>query len=202
MAYIKIGQAIHLFRLGLRLNRVGYQSLRGNTVKSLKSLANERLAEHEEFIRGQSDFKNLKISWIFSEAYGLTIAHIHCGLCSVPLESVALRVGEQVFLLCEEGHLVGNDIESAKAKAEWNALRERYRKDIELRKRQLVVEHEKLLLDVQAGRKTESELHEWECSVPSFETLPRFTKRHEYNQKLEELMREFKEIQLQRLLQK
>jgi hypothetical protein len=97
----------------------------------------------EQITRGQSIFNNLQISWLLSEAYGLTVANIRCGLCSMPLEAFAVKVGDEVYLVCEDGHLVGAEGEP---------------------------------LHLTAIQRQQQQ----------------FTKRHEYNEKVEELIKAFK----------
>jgi hypothetical protein len=143
--------------------------------------------------RGQSYFKNVQISWMFSEEFGLTIAHMRCGICLMPLESVALRVGDEIHLLCEEGHLIGSDIEPSQARKNWTVLQQKYTNEVAERKHRFADEYQALVAEVLAGRKTESELKEWENNVPSFHNLPGFVSHREYNKKLEELSKLFTE---------
>jgi hypothetical protein len=82
--------------------------MRGMAMMHTKSNKAQILDTAVQITRGQSIFNNLQISWLLSETYGLTIANIRCGLCSMPLEAFAVKVGDEVYLVCEDGHLVGN----------------------------------------------------------------------------------------------
>ena len=117
-------------------------------MKHTKSNKAQTLDSAEQTTRGQSIFNNLQISWLLSEAYGLTVANIRCGLCSMPLEAFAVKVGEEVYLVCEDGHLVGGAGEP---------------------------------LHLTAIQRQQQQ----------------FTKRHEYNEKVEELIKLFKETHAQ-----
>lgn len=108
-------------------------------MKRKKSDKHQILDSDKQGIRGQSHFRNLQISWIFSEQFGLTVANIRCGVCSMPLEPVAVKVGKETYLVCEDGHLVGS------------------------------------------------------ATMPQRGIPRQFTKRHEYNQKVEEVIRLFRE---------
>lgn len=108
-----------------------------------KSNKAQTLDAAEQISRGQSIFNNLQISWLLSETYGLTVANIRCGICSMPLEAFAVKVGDEVYLVCEDGHLVGGAGEP---------------------------------LHLTAIQRQQQQ----------------FTKRHEYNEKVEELIKAFR----------
>ncbi len=122
-------------------------------MKSEASRYDEILGNEGDFIRGQTDFRNIQISWMFSEEFGLTITRMRCGICNMPLESVALHLGKEVYLVCGDGHLVGSELKPNQTEVAWDEVRE---------------------LQVEEKRR-------------------RFTKHYEYNKKLEEVIKRFKE---------
>jgi hypothetical protein len=117
-------------------------------MKHTKSDKTQIFGTDDHSTRGQSTFRNLQISWLASDEFGLTVANVRCGVCSMPLESFAVKIGQEVYLVCEDGHLVGGEGKPLK----WGELSGRHHQ---------------------------------------------FTKRHEYNKKVEELIKAFRETHAQ-----
>jgi hypothetical protein len=143
--------------------------------------------------RGTSFFNNVQISWLLSEDFGLTICHLRCGVCLAPLESHAIKVGDEVFLVCEDAHLIGTETSPEHASALSAAIREQYQKEVQEKKLNNCLDYQNRLAELVAGRLSPKELRDWESDVPSREQLPRFTNHHEYNTTLERLISLFKE---------
>ena len=152
------------------------------------------IISHEvQAAKGTSFFHNVQISWLLSDDFGLTISHLRCGICLAPLESHAIKIGDEVFLVCEDAHLIGTKTSPEYASAISAAIREQYETELQEKKLKNAEEYQRRLADVMAGRMSLNEFREWESDVPAREVLPRFTNRHEYNTTLERLISTFKE---------
>ena len=57
--------------------------------------------------RGQTLFRNLYIGWYYSHEFGLTITDIRCGICKLPVQPIAIKAADSIYLTCGDGHLVG-----------------------------------------------------------------------------------------------
>ena len=58
-------------------------------------------------VKGKTLFHNLYIGWYFSKEYGLTITDVRCGVCKLPVQPIAIKVADTVYMTCGDGHLVG-----------------------------------------------------------------------------------------------
>jgi hypothetical protein len=159
----------------------------------MRKLKQKNYEDKDLGMRGQSYFHNLQFSWMYSPQYGLCIAHMRCGVCLLPLESRALRIGETIYLICEEGHLVGTANEPAQVEKEWLQLNEKVEIELREKKRHYAEDYEQLRKELAKGQKTEADLRAWEKAVPSYNLMPQYANRHEYNQKLLELSKQFED---------
>jgi hypothetical protein len=160
---------------------------------AMRKLKQKTYDDKELGSRGQSYFHNIQFSWMYSEQYGLCIAHMRCGICLLPLESRALRIGESICLVCEEGHLVGTATEPAQLEREWMRINEQYEREVRDKKKRHAEDYARMRKELTKGLKTDSEIRAWENAVPSYGLMPQYASRHEYNQKLLELAKEFED---------
>jgi hypothetical protein len=159
----------------------------------MRKLNQKNYEDKDLGMRGQSYFHNVQFSWMYSPQYGLCIAHMRCAICLLPLESRALRIGETIYLVCEEGHLVGTENEPAQVEREWLQLNEKVEAELRDKKRHCAADYAKLRKELAKGQKTEADLRDWEKAVPSYRLMPQYASRHEYNQKLLELSKQFED---------
>lgn len=137
-------------------------------------------------MKGQTIFRNLIIGWYLSEKYGLTIRAIRCAVCKQPIELTAIKVGRDIFLACPDGHLVGSNVDPGVAK-EWLV-----RSSATISpNNDLMREYKNLENDVKEKSKTLSDLQKWEFKH-LFSDRRHFAEKHEYNNKVFELIKEFR----------
>jgi hypothetical protein len=163
-----------------------------------QNAAHEFSNEEVQARSGTSFFQHIQISWHLSDDFGLTVSHLRCGLCLAPLESYAITLENDLFLICENGHLVGNEIAPEIASAKSIAIRLQYQNEVQNKKRQYFSEYHRYLNEVIAGSRSAKEFRDWETDVPSRDLLPRFSSRHEYNNKLEKFVSLFREAHAQK----
>ena len=63
--------------------------------------------ERSQPAKGQTLFRNLYIGWYYSRDFGLTITDIRCGVCKMPVQPIALKAADKIYMTCGDGHLVG-----------------------------------------------------------------------------------------------
>jgi hypothetical protein len=188
MAYTGMGQANRAFLINLRLNKSSSEMRKGFAMRKLQQKTYD---DKELGTRGQSYFHNVQFSWMYSEQYGLCVAHMRCGICLLPLESRALRIGESIYLVCEEGHLVGTDTDPEQVERDWMQINQQYENEVRDKKKHHAEDYARMRKELAKGQKTEAEIRAWENTVPSYGLMPQYASRHEYNQKLVELVKEF-----------
>ncbi|MEM9952754.1 MAG: hypothetical protein AAF846_14195 [Chloroflexota bacterium] len=65
--------------------------------------------------KGRSRFRNLVIDWYYDQSYGLTVKTLRCGVCGLPVQSMAVEIDGTRFLTCSDKHLVGTEIDPDEA---------------------------------------------------------------------------------------